>query len=190
MSQSPGIRYFPCPSTMVAPVGIATVALLPISTMCPSATTTVMSGFSGAPVASITFTCAKTSAGAGVCASAPKQPSRAMVVAMNLRNIGNSRRLQSGAGCYTPPTMFYRETLSALTGALLLTCAGSVASAGVAGTPGAASSHRHSADVILTGGHILTEDPRDSVVEALAIRDGRVIALGTNARILQLAGAA
>src|SRR5438105_1191932 len=69
---------------------------------------------------------------------------------------------------------------SAVTGTILLIFASSAASAG---TP-------DSADVILTGGHILTEDPHDSVVEALAIRNGRLIALGTNAQILPLADSA
>ena len=43
------------------------------------------------------------------------------------------------------------------------------------------------ADVIVVGGHIRSEDGHDSVVEALAIRAGRVVAVGTNAQIRALA---
>jgi predicted amidohydrolase YtcJ len=43
------------------------------------------------------------------------------------------------------------------------------------------------ADVIVVGGHIRSEDGRDSVVEALAIHTGRLIAVGTNAQIRALA---
>jgi hypothetical protein len=43
-------------------------------------------------------------------------------------------------------------------------------------------------DVILTNGHIVTEDSRDSVVEAVAISKGRLVALGTNAQIRAMAG--
>src|ERR1700682_3013599 len=76
---------------------------------------------------------------------------------------------------------------SAVIGAILLICVASAASAGTPDSAGAPSPNRHSADVILTNGHILTEDSHGSVVEALAIRDGRLIALGTNAQILPLA---
>ncbi len=47
-----------------------------------------------------------------------------------------------------------------------------------------------SADRILTGGRILTVDSEDRVVEALAIRKGRIIAVGTAADIERLAGPA
>ena len=66
-----------------------------------------------------------------------------------------------------------------MTGAILLTFGLAAASASAA-TP----------DVILTGGHILTEDSRGSVVEAVAIRQGRMVAVGTNAQILPMAGKA
>jgi predicted amidohydrolase YtcJ len=79
--------------------------------------------------------------------------------------------------------MIYRRKMSAITGAVLLACATSAAFAAPTDSSGA----RRAADVILTGGHIITEDPRGSVVEALAIRDGRLIALGTNAQILAMA---
>ncbi len=45
-----------------------------------------------------------------------------------------------------------------------------------------------SADRILTGGRILTVDSEDRVVEALAIRKGRILATGTTAEIERLAG--
>ena len=44
------------------------------------------------------------------------------------------------------------------------------------------------ADTILLAGKILTVDARDSVVQALAIRDGRIIAVGNNSDIKKLAG--
>ena len=63
-----------------------------------------------------------------------------------------------------------------MTGAILLTLGLAAASAS-ATTP----------DVILTSGHILTEDARGSVVEAVAIRAGRLVAVGTNAQIKAMA---
>ena len=44
-------------------------------------------------------------------------------------------------------------------------------------------------DTVLVNGRIVTVDDRFSVVQALAIRDARVAATGTNAEILRLAGA-
>ena len=44
------------------------------------------------------------------------------------------------------------------------------------------------ADTILVGGRVLTVDAGDRVVEALAIRDGRILAVGTTAEIERLAG--
>lgn len=52
--------------------------------------------------------------------------------------------------------------------------------AAVAGVP-------RTADVIVVGGHIRSEDGRDSVAEALAIRAGHVVALGTNPQMRALA---
>ena len=43
-------------------------------------------------------------------------------------------------------------------------------------------------ELILFHGQILTVDARDSVVEALAVRDGKIIAVGTDREILGLAG--
>ncbi|MET0291281.1 MAG: amidohydrolase family protein [Steroidobacteraceae bacterium] len=47
---------------------------------------------------------------------------------------------------------------------------------------------QQSPDTIVTHGKILTVDARFSVVEALAIRDGRIVATGTNARVERLKG--
>jgi predicted amidohydrolase YtcJ len=44
--------------------------------------------------------------------------------------------------------------------------------------------------LILFHGRILTVDSRDSVFQALAIRDGKIIAVGTDKEIMRLAGAA
>jgi predicted amidohydrolase YtcJ len=46
------------------------------------------------------------------------------------------------------------------------------------------------AQLVLFNGRILTVDPRDTIVQALAIRDGKIIAVGTDRDILRLAGAA
>jgi predicted amidohydrolase YtcJ len=43
------------------------------------------------------------------------------------------------------------------------------------------------ADLLLHGGRIRTLDAHGSVVDALAIRDGRVIAVGADARALRAA---
>lgn len=42
-------------------------------------------------------------------------------------------------------------------------------------------------DLILAHGHIITVDPQDSVAEAIAIRDGKVLEVGKDAAILALA---
>lgn len=52
----------------------------------------------------------------------------------------------------------------------------------------AAQSATKSADLILRHGIILTVDADDRVAEALAIRDGRIIAVGTDAQVSRLAG--
>ena len=44
--------------------------------------------------------------------------------------------------------------------------------------------------LVLFNGRILTVDPRDTIVQALAIRDGKIIAVGADRDILRLAGSA
>jgi hypothetical protein len=48
--------------------------------------------------------------------------------------------------------------------------------------------HAQTADTIITNGKILTLDAKSSVVQAVAIREGRVMAVGTNDAIRKLAG--
>ncbi|MGY8814296.1 MAG: amidohydrolase [Gammaproteobacteria bacterium] len=47
----------------------------------------------------------------------------------------------------------------------------------------------HYADMVLYNGHIITADDDFSIAEAVAIRDGKFLAVGTTAEILPLAGA-
>jgi hypothetical protein len=63
---------------------------------------------------------------------------------------------------------------------LLSTLAAPDGVAAVVGVP-------RTADVIVVGGDIRSEDGRDSVAEALAIHAGHVVAVGTNAQIRALA---
>jgi len=44
------------------------------------------------------------------------------------------------------------------------------------------------ADLLLLHGHILTVDPKDSVVEAIAVRNGVIVKTGTDAEVLAFAG--
>jgi predicted amidohydrolase YtcJ len=44
------------------------------------------------------------------------------------------------------------------------------------------------ADTVLVHGTVLTEDARDSVAQALAIRGGAIVAVGTDAAVMKLAG--
>ena len=52
----------------------------------------------------------------------------------------------------------------------------------------AADSERGVADLVLHGGKILTVDRGFSIVQALAVRDGRIVATGSDAQVLQLVG--
>jgi hypothetical protein len=52
----------------------------------------------------------------------------------------------------------------------------------------AAPQSAHAPDLILAHGSVLTVDARDSVEQAIAIRDGKVLEVGTDAAILALAG--
>jgi len=44
------------------------------------------------------------------------------------------------------------------------------------------------ADLVLLNGHVITVDARDSIAEALAVKDGRIVAVGTSAAVRALAG--
>ncbi len=44
------------------------------------------------------------------------------------------------------------------------------------------------ADLILVHGKILTVDAKDSVAQAIAIRQGKILAVGSDEQILQLSG--
>jgi len=46
----------------------------------------------------------------------------------------------------------------------------------------------NSPDLVLVGGRILTMDSRSSVAEALAVRDGRILAVGSDAAVRPMAG--
>src|SRR5688500_10513686 len=54
----------------------------------------------------------------------------------------------------------------------------------------AAPARAQAPDTLLVNGKILTLDPQSSVREALAIRDGRILAAGTSAELTRLAGPA
>jgi predicted amidohydrolase YtcJ len=66
---------------------------------------------------------------------------------------------------------------------LFLAIAAVALSAGVAAAPAAATTHsqRSSADLIVTGARIYTADAKRSMAVALAVRDGKIIYVGTNA---------
>ena len=53
--------------------------------------------------------------------------------------------------------------------------------------PGAASEDAGAPDLILAHGTVITVDSKDSVVQALAIRDGKIVRAGSDAAILALA---
>ena len=87
--------------------------------------------------------------------------------------------------------MFNSGKLSVISGVILAICGWQAAAIELPShSDTSAVSKRHHADLILTGGRIITEDARGSVVEALAIVDGRVVAVGSNARILPMADSA
>ena len=44
------------------------------------------------------------------------------------------------------------------------------------------------ADLVLVHGSVLTVDAKDSVAQALAVRGGRIVAVGTDARVMRLVG--
>jgi predicted amidohydrolase YtcJ len=48
--------------------------------------------------------------------------------------------------------------------------------------------HAQQADTVLVHGTVLTVDAKDSVVQAIAIRDGRIVAVGADAQVMRLVG--
>jgi hypothetical protein len=69
-----------------------------------------------------------------------------------------------------------------------------VGSLGLAGVPslrhaGAAQQQGAAPDLILHGGRIITVDAMDRVAQAVAITDSKIVAVGTDADVLKLAGA-
>jgi predicted amidohydrolase YtcJ len=56
------------------------------------------------------------------------------------------------------------------------------------GPPAAAAPPAAPADLVLIHGRVLTVDAGDNIVQALAVRDGRILATGTDEEILRLAG--
>lgn len=57
-----------------------------------------------------------------------------------------------------------------------------------AGAPQALAEPKAAADVIFVNGHIVTEDANDRVAEALAVKSGKILAVGSNGEIRALAG--
>jgi predicted amidohydrolase YtcJ len=49
--------------------------------------------------------------------------------------------------------------------------------------------HTLAAELLLINGRVLTMDVHDSVAQAVAVRDGKIVAVGTNAEVEPLAGA-
>ena len=50
--------------------------------------------------------------------------------------------------------------------------------------------HALAADLLLINGRVLTMDAHDSVTQAIAVRDGKIVAVGSTAEVAPLAGAA
>ena len=73
-----------------------------------------------------------------------------------------------------------RNTLLKIAAGLLLVTALTMATAG--------EQAARAPDLILAHGTILTVDPHDSVGQAIAIRDGKVLEVGTDRAVLALAG--
>jgi predicted amidohydrolase YtcJ len=47
-----------------------------------------------------------------------------------------------------------------------------------------------SADLVLINGRVLTMDARDTATQAVAMKDGKIVAVGANAAVESLAGTA
>ena len=64
----------------------------------------------------------------------------------------------------------------------------SLALLGLAGSLCTPSAHGQSADMVFVNGKIVTLDAKSSIADALAIRDGNIMAVGTSDAIRKLAG--
>src|SRR5262249_4357265 len=83
------------------------------------------------------------------------------------------------------PTVRISRRAETMTNRLVLIATLTIA----AGLASARAQVPDAADVILAGGKVVTLDDASSVVQAVAIRDGRILAVGTNADIRQRADA-
>jgi len=83
--------------------------------------------------------------------------------------------------------MMQRRRIFAGGAVLLLLCAGAVLRAQL---PLDIARDRASADLVLTNGKIITVDERFTIAQAVAIKGDRVVAVGTNQQVGQLAGPA
>lgn len=69
-----------------------------------------------------------------------------------------------------------------------LTAGAAAAAASTAGTAAAVTRPPRRADLVVVNGNVVTMDPRLRRAQALAIKDGRIVAVGTNREIRRLAG--
>ena len=65
-----------------------------------------------------------------------------------------------------------------------------LAAAGLASASGSNAAPEPAPDLILFHGRVLTVDSHDSIAQGIAIRDGKIIAVGADRDILAMAGAA
>src|SRR3954464_13572497 len=65
---------------------------------------------------------------------------------------------------------------------------GTIVGLGCARWAAAQQADVNSAELILTNGKVYTMDGRSSVAEAVAVRDGKIILVGNNAAIKEVAG--
>ncbi len=95
---------------------------------------------------------------------------------MSLESVAQHQVLQR-------PSQYPRGAEPLLRGACVAACIGMVACSGGPGSPAA-----DVADIALVNGKIITVDAMDTVAEAVAVKDGRIVAVGTSAEIEPLIG--
>jgi predicted amidohydrolase YtcJ len=102
-----------------------------------------------------------------------------------------SRRTDTGGGSTGPPERRFRRGIAVTAGTVAAIASTAVlASAGGwggGGTPSAEIRAANAPDIVLYNGKISTVDARNSVVGAIAIRDGEILATGRSPRIKALA---